>query len=961
MSEFSTAVPSLTNPLPFGAPANYQGGIGEDLLELGFQLPAPKVSPQRVPGDGHAILPHVATFQSIVNLASRTYLTTFDEALRDNRENARVMRYDPVIMSALRDRQVPVTQLPWHIEADDESDSYQKMMVTEAKKIFQRIPTFLDVKRWLLEAIWFGKYGIQMAFDWDFTAGFKRMLVTEVMPVMGDKIVFTFGGRPGFLVHGAYQGPRVMTDMGMAHLLTPVERQQVLIHTFEPEDADLMQGDFAGQRFGYGVRGRIYWWWWQRNIVTQWMFDFLQTIGVGGLMVYYYEEGNAESLAAAAEAANTQQSSQAILMPRRRNLQGGVDEVTEVDRVEASTAGVQLIYDVIVNYFNQVIRDYILMERLTTRTGSTGLGSGVSSAHERTAADRQKYDAESMDETLTRDLLWVIQRKTWPKCPPERAPLRFVSEVDKPDPEAYMRAAKMFMDMGGTVAEDPARAVIGFAKPKQGEPILAGRPVVDALGALPGGQQPGGALTNQPTSSVDGSADRGAATSAGWDTKNGVPPSPETLPEAMVATERPGGPIRMARDNMVVDNTSEAEAWAPSSVGTPIPVVEGDAPVPVNDAEYRATYEQAPTNGHRHVPMDLEGDMRSGRGALEDSELLAEDLGSDRGPSEIFPPLPQGMHRRMQRKKQPSEAQKEAGNYKKKHVKWNGFDISVENVKGSIRSGKSKSGKAWRQRMTADYGYIKRTTSDADGDHMDIFLGPHKDSTRLYVVNQVDPETGDFDEHKIVAGCQNERQAERLYLSNYEAGWKGLGSITEISLDALKEWLSEGDTAEPLKESDIPDLVPANWKDGKLTLTDGSEPPPHIKSSAIPKTWTEILLSLNGDSSVWLTATESGQRRTVYNPKMATGFARTREAMHHLRDIPDAEIVQLALDDAVEPPFTRDDLLAALVTRLAGQMKRKENTDMEDHVRKVSADISKQVGVPARTLVEEFINPAVWG
>lgn len=144
---------------------------------------------------------------------------------------------------------------------------------------------------------------------------------------------------------------------------------------------------------------------------------------------------------------------------------------------------------------------------------------------------------------------------------------------------------------------------------------------------------------------------------------------------------------------------------------------------------------------------------------------------------------------------QPTEAQKEAGNYKKDHVKFQGLDISIENRKGTERSGVGPDGKRWSVKMPADYGYIKGTEG-ADGDHVDAYIGPDKSSTHVFLINQHDHRSGRFDEHKVVLGCKSEREAADLYASGFSDG-KGrdrLGSMESMSIDAFKHWLKRGDT-----------------------------------------------------------------------------------------------------------------------------------------------------------------------
>lgn len=135
----------------------------------------------------------------------------------------------------------------------------------------------------------------------------------------------------------------------------------------------------------------------------------------------------------------------------------------------------------------------------------------------------------------------------------------------------------------------------------------------------------------------------------------------------------------------------------------------------------------------------------------------------------------------------PSEAQKEAGNYKKGHVKINGFDVSIEQPAGSVRSGKDASGKEWSQVMNNTYGYIRGTES-VDGDHIDVFLGPDMNSDMVYVVDLVNTD-GSFDEHKVMMGFSSLEDARSAYLSNYEEGWQGLGNITGVALDEFKKWI----------------------------------------------------------------------------------------------------------------------------------------------------------------------------
>jgi len=136
----------------------------------------------------------------------------------------------------------------------------------------------------------------------------------------------------------------------------------------------------------------------------------------------------------------------------------------------------------------------------------------------------------------------------------------------------------------------------------------------------------------------------------------------------------------------------------------------------------------------------------------------------------------------------PSEAQKEAGNYKMGHVKIGGYDVTIENPKGSERKGIDNSGTPWSIKMNNSYGYF-RGTKGKDGDHIDVFLGENLNPETVYVVDQVNPD-GSFDEHKVMYGFNSEQEARDAYLANYEKGWTGLGNITGVSKDVFDKWLS---------------------------------------------------------------------------------------------------------------------------------------------------------------------------
>ena len=141
---------------------------------------------------------------------------------------------------------------------------------------------------------------------------------------------------------------------------------------------------------------------------------------------------------------------------------------------------------------------------------------------------------------------------------------------------------------------------------------------------------------------------------------------------------------------------------------------------------------------------------------------------------------------------EPTEAQKEAGNYKKGHVQVGTFDITIEQPQGSVRKGTDANGKKWESKMHNTYGYF-RGTEGVDGDHIDVFLSNDIDGwngRKVYVVDQYNPD-GSFDEHKVMLGFNDMDEAKSDYLANYEKGWEDGRRIvvSTTNLEDFEKWI----------------------------------------------------------------------------------------------------------------------------------------------------------------------------
>lgn len=233
-------------------------------------------------------------------------------------------------------------------------------------------------------------------------------------------------------------------------------------------------------------------------------------------------------------------------------------------------------------------------------------------------------------------------------------------------------------------------------------------------------------------------------------------------------------PLGKDRNDFYEDTPEEAALRARISVGEEW---EEEGPAPDNPIYKRKLY----VDGKHEV---IQTDAPDKNGSYTGSQLTYD--GRDFGDLKEIADYIDGVSQT-----EPTEAQKAAGNYKMEHRRIDGYNISIENAKGSVRRGTSKDqdGKetSWETVMQNDYGYI-RGTEGVDGDHIDVFLSDTPEEGDVFVVDQVN-EDGSFDEHKVMYGFPTVEAARDAYLSNYEPGWTGLGAITHVSKDEFKKWI----------------------------------------------------------------------------------------------------------------------------------------------------------------------------
>ena len=148
----------------------------------------------------------------------------------------------------------------------------------------------------------------------------------------------------------------------------------------------------------------------------------------------------------------------------------------------------------------------------------------------------------------------------------------------------------------------------------------------------------------------------------------------------------------------------------------------------------------------------------------------------------------------------PTDPQKRAGNYGMGHAYVQGLDVSIETPKGTERTGTNPdTGRRWKSIMPWDYGYLRRTRPGADGEPVDVFLGPDLESEIVFVVDQVSS-ANVFDEHKAMIGWKSKEKARDAYRSAYPSGWR-VGPITAMTMENFRAWLKDGGNQDPAADA----------------------------------------------------------------------------------------------------------------------------------------------------------------
>ena len=467
------------------------------------------------PNLGRILPPHIYTVQGRAGTMARVYRNA-DEAMRDSITNAHRMRNECGVMECLQARQRGTCLLKWHLEPEDNKDQKQEKLCQELTTIIERIPRFMEMRRNLMEAIWYGKYGVVYQWDHRQIGGHIRHAIVHWEPRHGDKLVFRYDDgtgkydprQVGIRIGAGYELSKIRamypdyqrdkispTDQGLAYFLDKWERETLMaIHKHEIEDGPWEDPYASGAIHGMGIRSRIYWSWYQSQELLSYLLEYTERASLG-VEIWPYEFGNPDSYDKTREAAEERIGGgrSIVLMPVYR---GEDAQMMTIQHIEPGLGGLESLKSVIEDYFGKRIKRYILGQVLTSEAEATGLGSGVADAHLATYADIVRYDSTNLEETLTTDLVRPLQLLNFPSM--RNVFVRFRIDTESDQAEKIMAGYEQGWQMGLKIKAEDVYQLIGATAPDDDDEVLQNPQFMQAQAMMqaPGGGAPTGALPN---------------------------------------------------------------------------------------------------------------------------------------------------------------------------------------------------------------------------------------------------------------------------------------------------------------------------------------------------------------------------------------------------------------------------------------------------------------------------------
>lgn len=466
------------------------------------------------------IIPTARSMAGMTNIFSRVYSTRFDEAIRHYAENARSMRNDTFLTALLLERTRPLLGWKWEVVLDEDNpkgskeDPAAEELRQQAEGLIRRTPRFHEMRDYLSDYLWYGRYGSQVLYGDDTVGGYRRRVIVAHEPVDGDNILPTFDGHPALAINpldrGYYldkYGEDSITysdRFSVLRLNRPDLRQRFIIQRHHVRAGDYFWPETGGRVGGFGLRHQVYWTWFLRQQMLESVTNFMDKVGTLGLLLFYYEEGNDESKRKAEQSAVDASNRNALAVP----VPKGKDPKTAgVDAIPANMNGVQFLVEFIERYFERHIERLFVGQAASASSEGDSLGGNSADFQKDTKYQLLRSDAEATASGFTEDMLNPLIGENFPGIPWR---YRFKFVLPDPDAAKKLEAANKAYSMGVSLDMDEVRGLTGLSKPDDGANVLQ-QQQPGAMGGLPGMPGMGGPDAGSPVPGGDAGPDGGAA------------------------------------------------------------------------------------------------------------------------------------------------------------------------------------------------------------------------------------------------------------------------------------------------------------------------------------------------------------------------------------------------------------------------------------------------------------------
>lgn len=482
----------------------------------------------RPPSYDGMVIPHQYTFASLYNSYKQFYYYYFDEALRNNYQNALAMRRDGMIQELLRHRQLPTVSLDFHIVPDDPDDKAQQDVAKQVTKVVERTARFQSLKLWLLEWIFYGKSGVQFRWGKEMVDGTDKWCINGFSPIQGDKIVYKWDGTPGVLIYpgnGFLERDDVRpyvdyTTIGPTFFLYKKEyRDRFMIGQFEASDFDyLFEPEKAAATHGIGLRDRFYWTWNMYTEILSWQLDAMQRVGANGMLYAFYQANNPQSRDDTLAALKLLVKENVSAFPVPPEGMGVAADT--IQHIEPSTVGYDVMYQMM-QWLAGIMRRGFLGQNLSSDSAPTGLGSGMSELHADMFENIVIYDSKCLEEVQNKQQLKpTIDYNIWKykgqRLRGDQLPfgMQYKIQMDRENVQELVDSAEKLHNMGVPLDMEDLRDKAGLSAPKNVSTAIAipggedgtatNRQALRTLGMTPGGNGNGNGKPTNGTANGNG-------------------------------------------------------------------------------------------------------------------------------------------------------------------------------------------------------------------------------------------------------------------------------------------------------------------------------------------------------------------------------------------------------------------------------------------------------------------------